>query len=59
MSASKLHKEGKRIWGEHWQTKLALFLGVNPRTVRRWAAGEIEPKPWLFELLKNKESETP
>jgi len=34
-----------------------LFLDVNPRTVRRWASGEVKPRAWLFELLKTKEPE--
>lgn len=32
-------------FGEGWQTKLALSLGVNSRTVRRWAAGEVPVPP--------------
>ncbi len=32
-------------FGSAWQTKLAHHLGVNPRTVRRWAAGEVEVPP--------------
>ncbi len=30
---------------ENWQTKLARSLGVNPRTVRRWASGEVPIPP--------------
>jgi hypothetical protein len=32
-------------FGEGWQTKLAHSLGVNARTVRRWAAGEVPVPP--------------
>lgn len=43
------HQELRAIciarFGEGWQSKLARHLGVNPRTVRRWASGEIEVPP--------------
>jgi len=32
-------------FGEGWQTKLALSLGVNPRTVRRWSSGDVPIPP--------------
>lgn len=32
-------------YGEHWQTKLAHSLGINPRTVRRWASGDVSVPP--------------
>ena len=32
-------------YGKGWQTKLAHHLGVNPRTVRRWASGEVPVPP--------------
>jgi hypothetical protein len=51
MTPTKLRKEGERIWGPRWQTPLARFLDVDPRTVRRWVSGETKIKPWLDKLL--------
>lgn len=33
---------GEALYGESWQAGLADALGVNQRTVRRWAAGTAE-----------------
>lgn len=33
---------GEALYGQAWQTALADALGVNQRTVRRWAAGTAE-----------------
>lgn len=49
--SKRLHKEGKRIWGFGWQTRLAEATGLEPRTIRRMAAGETKPKKWLWLLL--------
>lgn len=32
-------------YGYGWQTRLANEISVNPRTVRRWASGEMEVPP--------------
>jgi len=42
MTPAELHKLGKKLYGDNWQTALARALQVNPRTVRRWAAGDTE-----------------
>lgn len=42
MTPAQLAAAGQRLYGKRWQTPLARHLGVNPRTVRRWAAGTIE-----------------
>ena len=31
---------GEALYGSQWQSELARALGVNDRTVRRWAAGK-------------------
>ena len=38
----KLEMIGLAIFGEQWQSAIAKKLGVNDRTVRRWAAGDIQ-----------------
>lgn len=41
-NAQKIEMVGKAIFGENWKAPLALKLGVNERTMRRWADGEFE-----------------
>lgn len=36
---------GEALYGSRWQAGMADALGVNLRTVRRWAAGTTEPPP--------------
>jgi hypothetical protein len=44
---------GEALFGSRWQTDLGEHLGVNRRTVRRWLAGQDEPRPGVWaELLK-------
>lgn len=31
---------GEELLGEHWQPPLACILGLNLRTVQRWASGQ-------------------
>jgi hypothetical protein len=38
-----LLRVGTMLYGPSWQTSLAEALGVNLRTVQRWAAGERLP----------------
>ncbi len=40
------------MFGSGWQTRLARFLGVNTRTVRRWALGEYPVPAWVLDKLK-------
>ena len=35
---------GKALYGREWQSKLAHALGVDPRRVRQWLAGERRPQ---------------
>ena len=39
------------VFGHGWQSKLARYAGVNPRTVRRWITGEITLPDWMEPLL--------
>jgi 2-keto-3-deoxy-6-phosphogluconate aldolase len=34
-------RAGEALFGPLWQTRFAHALGVNDRTIRRWATGEI------------------
>jgi plasmid maintenance system antidote protein VapI len=40
MTPAELRAIGEDRYGPRWQTKLARWLKVNPRTVRRWLAGK-------------------
>jgi hypothetical protein len=35
-----LQEFGEALWGRHWRAPMALALGVNHRTVERWAKGD-------------------
>lgn len=39
------------LYGHDWQSPLARALGVTPRSVRRWASGEVPVPPWMAEKL--------
>jgi ribosome-binding protein aMBF1 (putative translation factor) len=43
---------GRALYGARWRTEMSRDLGVNERTVRRWEAGELNPRPGVFEDLK-------
>lgn len=42
---------GEALYGPRWQSDLARDLGVNDRTVRRWAAGDDAPRPGVYDDL--------
>ena len=48
----KLKMIGLSMFGEQWQSAIAKKLGVNDRTVRRWAAGEIQINQNIFADLQ-------
>lgn len=49
-----LIKAGLTSFGEQWQTAMSKVLGVNSRTVRRWASGETPlPSSLKAELLNH------
>lgn len=44
---------GEALYGSLWQRALARDLGVSDRTVRRWAAGAIDPPVGIYtDLLR-------
>lgn len=38
-------------YGDHWQAAVARDFKVNPRTVRRWAAGQNPPQEVLDDII--------
>jgi hypothetical protein len=42
---------GEALFGDRWQAPLGRLVDVNDRTVRRWAAGEDQPRPGVWESL--------
>jgi DNA-binding XRE family transcriptional regulator len=50
METDELHTAGEALFGDQWQRALARAIGVNERTMRRWAAGGKTPD-WLPEKL--------
>lgn len=43
-----------RRWGDEWRAKLAEFVGVTERTVRRWGNGETRVPGAVLKLLGSK-----
>lgn len=43
----------ERVRQRHSQAELSSLLGVSSRTIRRWEAREIEPKPYLVNALQD------
>jgi hypothetical protein len=59
MTPTELRTIGEHLYGPRWQTKLARALPVNPRTVRRWLAGERRIHPAIAERITNLEAKRP
>ena len=47
-SAELIRAIGAALFGSRYQQDLAEALGVNRRTVSRWASGEDEPRPGVW-----------
>jgi hypothetical protein len=43
---------GEALFGERWKAPLARALGVNIRTVKRWAAGEFQPHDGVWDDVR-------
>jgi transcriptional regulator with XRE-family HTH domain len=58
---SLLLHAGRLLYGPSWQTPLATALGINLRTVQRWARGDRQPSAdtWarLAELVRHRSDE--
>lgn len=53
MTREELWARAGRLYGAgRWQSALSRELGVNPRTVRRWAAGETAVPPPVATCLR-------
>jgi hypothetical protein len=48
-----LRTAGLALHGEWWQQAIARDLGVSPRTVRRWVAGDTRPPVDLGDRLRD------
>ena len=54
MTRDELREIGRQLYGELWQSPLARNAGVDPRTMRRWVAGDRaipEPAARLIRLI--------
>ena len=47
LTPEDLDRRGRAVYGEDWQSALARRLRVDPRTVRRWKAGDRAIPDWL------------
>lgn len=52
MSPKQLSEAALALYGSQWQTALARRIGVDARTVRKWAAGDRAIPAPVVELLE-------
>jgi hypothetical protein len=52
VTATELEQRATALFGEQWQTALARRIRVEPRTVRRWKAGDRDIPDWLAVMLE-------
>lgn len=52
MTPSQLETRAFALFGANWQTDMAKKAGVDPRTVRRWKAGDRAIPDWLDALFQ-------
>jgi hypothetical protein len=48
---AELEDRASALYGADWQTPLAKRVCVDPRTVRRWKAGDRDIPAWLEWVL--------
>lgn len=51
LSAAEIAALGRHLYGPRWQTALARQLAVNPRTVRKWARGDLRVSKRCTDLI--------
>lgn len=51
MTPPDLEQRASALYGERWQTALARRVRVEPRSVRKWKAGERSIPDWLDAFL--------
>lgn len=51
-SRDLLRQVGEALYGPRWQSELARDLDISDRTVRRWAAGEADPRHGVWTDLR-------
>jgi hypothetical protein len=49
--AALIRRVGVELYGERWITPLSAALAIEPRTVRRWAAGQRQPPAAILQML--------
>jgi len=52
MNRPTIREIGEALYGPLWQSPMARDLGVAVRTVQRWAAGDTEPAPGVWDDLR-------
>lgn len=51
MTPADLERRASALYGREWQTALSRRIRVEPRTVRRWKAGDRAIPDWLAVML--------
>jgi hypothetical protein len=52
MTSAELERRAVNLFGPDWQSSLARQIRVDPRTVRRWKAGDRAIPEWLDVMLE-------
>ena len=51
MTAPTLHEIGEALYGSRWQSELARAMGMSPRHMRRFVAGEMPITPQMVAVM--------
>ncbi|MCE9564636.1 MAG: helix-turn-helix domain-containing protein [Planctomycetes bacterium] len=57
MNPTELRQIGEKLYGPHWQSKLAAALPVTTRTIRYWLAGKREIREVIARRIRSLEHE--
>jgi hypothetical protein len=50
--AELIRRVGAELYGDRWIARLSAALAIDPRTVRRWAAGQRQPPAAIPQMLQ-------
>lgn len=50
--AELIRRVGAELYRDHWIAPFSAALAIDPRTVRRWAAGQRQPPAAILRMLQ-------
>jgi hypothetical protein len=49
-NAELIRRVGAELYGDRWIARLGAAFAIDPRTVRRWAAGQRQPPAAILQM---------